>query len=53
MPAEMQIHIQKVKLFGYHGLETGEEITGGEFEVSLTTYYSPIQIPIKKNRRNS
>jgi len=44
----MQIHLQKVRLFGYHGLVAGEEITGGEFEVSLTTTYLPIDIPIKK-----
>lgn len=44
----MQIHLQKVKFFGYHGLQAGEEIIGGEFELSLTTYYLPIKIPIKK-----
>ena len=48
MNAEMQIQLQKVKFYGYHGLHEGEEITGGEFEVSLTTSYIPIHIPIKK-----
>ena len=48
MSAEMKIRLQKVKFFGYHGLHAGEEITGGEFEVSLTTAYKPIRIPIKK-----
>ncbi len=48
MHAEMQIQLQKVKFFGYHGLHAGEEITGTEFEVSLTTCYVPIQIPIKR-----
>ncbi len=48
MNAEMRIHLLKVKLFGYHGLNAGEEITGGKFEVSLTTTYIPLQIPIKK-----
>lgn len=48
MPAEMQVHLQKVKFFGYHGLDAGEEIIGGEFEVNLTTYYVPTRIPIKK-----
>ncbi len=48
MHAEMQIHLQKVKLFGYHGLHAGEEVTGGEFEVSLVTHYIPEQIPINK-----
>lgn len=48
MHAEMQVHLQKIRFFGYHGLHAGEEITGGEFEVSLTTHYLPIQIPILK-----
>lgn len=47
MHAEMQIHLQKVRLFGYHGLDAGEELTGGEFEVSLTATYIPAKIPIK------
>lgn len=44
----MQIHLEKIKLFGYHGLHAGEEVTGGEFEVSLTSYYTPTEIPINK-----
>ncbi len=48
MNPEMQIHLQKVKFVGYHGLDAGEEVTGGEFEVSLTINYIPIEIPIKK-----
>lgn len=48
MISEMQIHLQKVKFFGCHGLDAGEEITGGEFEVNLTTNYIPVRIPIKK-----
>lgn len=44
----MKIHLQKLKFFGYHGLHAGEEIAGGEFEINLTTYYLPVQIPIKK-----
>ncbi len=47
MNPKMQIHIQKVKFFGCHGLHEGEKITGGEFEVSLTINYIPIHIPIK------
>ena len=47
MPAEMLIHLQKVKLFGYHGVHVGEEIIGGQFEVSLTAKYLPMQLPIK------
>lgn len=48
MTSEMQIHLQKVKLFGYHGLNAGEEVIGGEFEVSLTAYYQPKSPPITK-----
>ncbi len=48
MPVEMQIHLQKIRFFGYHGLLAGEKVTGGEFEVDLITNYLPIQIPIKK-----
>lgn len=48
MNSEMQIHLQKVKFYGYHGLDAGEEITGGEFEVSLTACYSPFHLPILK-----
>jgi dihydroneopterin aldolase len=47
MESEMQIRLQKVRFFGYHGLDAGEEITGGEFEVSLVTNYIPAQIPLK------
>lgn len=48
MHAEMQIHLQHVRVFARHGLHAGEEIAGGEFEVNLTTYYLPSQMPIKE-----
>jgi dihydroneopterin aldolase len=48
MYAEMQIHLEKVKLFGFHGMHEGEEVMGGQFEVSLTAYFLPLQIPIKE-----
>ena len=48
MHAEMQIHLQKVKFFSYHGLDAGEEVTGAEFEVNLTAHYLPTQIPVKE-----
>jgi 7,8-dihydroneopterin aldolase/epimerase/oxygenase len=48
MDALMEIHLQKVKVFGFHGLDAGEEIVGGEFEVCLTVYYVPEDIIIKK-----
>ena len=48
MQAQMQVHLQKVKFYGYHGLDASEEITGGEFEVSLTAFYAPPPQPILK-----
>src|SRR3954469_12270710 len=48
MNAVMKIELQKLKFFGFHGLLPGEEIIGGEFEVSLTVCYIPAQIIIKK-----
>lgn len=47
MSSLMEIHLQKVKIFGYHGLHAGEEIIGAEFEVNLTASYIPAQITIK------
>ena len=44
----MQINLQKVRFFAFHGLDEGEEIAGGEFEVNLATYYKPVKIPINK-----
>lgn len=46
MHAEMQIHLNKVKFFAHHGLHAGEEVTGGEFEVSLVANYLPVNWPI-------
>lgn len=48
MQTEMQVHLQRVKFFGFHGVHAGEKLTGGEFEVNLTTHYTPIQIPVKE-----
>ncbi|MCW3111693.1 MAG: dihydroneopterin aldolase [Segetibacter sp.] len=48
MKSLMEIQLQKVKFFGFHGLVAGEEIIGGEFEVSLTAAYEPDQIIINK-----
>jgi len=42
----MEIHLEKIRVYGYHGLDAGEDIVGGEFEISLTTNYIPTHIPI-------
>jgi dihydroneopterin aldolase len=42
----MQIHLNQIKLFGYHGLDEGEDVLGGEFEVSLTAIYVPIKMTV-------
>ena len=43
----MEIRLEKIRLYGYHGLHTGEEILGGEFEVNLTVHYSPVELPVQ------
>ena len=43
----MEILLEKIRLYGYHGLHTGEEILGGEFEVNLTVHYSPVELPVQ------
>jgi dihydroneopterin aldolase len=48
MNALMEIEIQKVRFFGFHGLHAGEEIIGGEYEVSLVVCYKPDDIIISK-----
>lgn len=48
MTSLMKIHLNKVKIYGYHGLHAGEEVLGGEFEVSVTVCYVPADITIKK-----
>jgi dihydroneopterin aldolase len=48
MNAEMQIKLQKVKVFGFHGLDVGEDIIGGEFEINLVASYHPTGIVISK-----
>lgn len=41
----MQIHLKALKFHAYHGLHTGEDILGGEYEVSLSvTYFPPNKI---------
>jgi dihydroneopterin aldolase len=42
----MQIHLRQLKLYGYHGLDEGEDVLGGEYEVSLTAYYLPSHLSI-------
>lgn len=42
----MQVHLQKIELYGFHGLVDGEQITGGEFEVNLTVSYIPQKLPV-------
>ncbi|MDB5246550.1 MAG: dihydroneopterin aldolase [Segetibacter sp.] len=48
MQSIMEIHVQKVRMYGFHGLNAGEEIIGGEFEVSLTASFIPVELPISK-----
>lgn len=47
MNAVMQIELRRVKVFGFHGLDAGEDVAGGEFEVSVTASYVPAETVIK------
>ena len=42
----MEIRLEKIRLYNYHGLHSGEEIIGGEFEVNLSVQYSPVKVPV-------
>jgi len=35
----IKISLNKVKIFGYHGLHQEEKITGAEFEVSMDVFF--------------
>jgi dihydroneopterin aldolase len=35
----IKISLNKLKLFGYHGLHQEEKLTGAEFEVSMDVYF--------------
>ena len=43
----MQIRLKNVRLYCYHGLDDGEEILGGEYEVNLTASFHPATASIK------
>ncbi len=42
----MQVHLKQLKLYGYHGLDKGEDVLGGEYEVSLTASYTSTEVPL-------
>lgn len=46
MNATMEVNLNNVRLFGYHGLNDGEDITGGEFLVNLSAQYFPRKLPV-------
>lgn len=46
MNSLMEIHLNKIRLFGFHGLDKGEDIVGGEFEVSVTAAFIPSSLSI-------
>lgn len=48
MKSLMEIQLQKIRIFGFHGLVEGEEIIGGEFEANLTVTCEPNQMIINK-----
>jgi dihydroneopterin aldolase len=42
----MQVHLKEVRFYAYHGLDEGEDVLGGEYEVSLSASYMPKEIPV-------
>ena len=44
----MQIHLKSLKFHAYHGLHTGEDILGGEYEVGLSVTYLPQNTIVKE-----
>lgn len=46
MDARMEIKLEHVILYGYHGLHKGEEVLGGEFEINLSAYFDVKEFPI-------
>ncbi len=42
----MQVHLKQLKFYGYHGLDEGEDVLGGEYEVSLTASYLSTNVPV-------
>lgn len=41
MNHELQVHLSKIKIFGYHGVHPEEQILGGDFEVTVTVSCKP------------
>ncbi len=46
MNGQMEIKLENVRLYGYHGLQKGEEVLGGEFEINLSAYFIAKGFPI-------
>lgn len=42
----MKVHLRSVRFYAYHGIDDGEDVLGGEYEVSLTASYKPENVPI-------
>ncbi len=46
MDAQMEVKLENVKLHGFHGLQKGEDVLGGEFEINLSAYFIAKEFPI-------
>jgi dihydroneopterin aldolase len=46
MESLMAVHLQKVRFHALHGLDAGEEITGGLFEVNLSASFVSPELPV-------
>lgn len=45
--SSLEIHLRNVRLYAYHGLNAGEEVLGGEFEINLTVSFIPATFLIR------
>lgn len=42
----MKVLLRSIRFYGFHGFDEGEDVLGGEYEVSLTVSYIPETLPI-------
>ncbi len=44
--SSMAVYIKDLILPGFHGLNKGEDIVGGEYQINLTIHYTPAILPV-------
>ena len=43
----LKIELAKLQFHGFHGVHEEETKTGGDFEVNMTVYFKPENLPVK------